>query len=295
MKNILMFVNPSARHGQQFLEEINNWLLEHGYKILNPTFDPKKDHICSLIEKHATECTAVLIGGGDGSINQALPALMKTQIPLLVIPLGTANNLARTLKLPANHLDALELLNKNVIQDIDVGLANNIPFINVIGLGLSTQVNRMTRSDYKRWFGVFAFIFTAFKVGMRMTPFFVKITYDEKTHFAHTWQLTVCNGRNYGSGLVIHEEASLVDQKLHGLSTEVKKWWHAFFLIPNLLIGRFNDEVSMTTFESEKILIETRRRMHVDVDGDIKTLTPVEVKVQSKALKIYVQELLLER
>ena len=121
-----------------------------------------------------------------------------------------------------------------------------------------------------------------------MSPFRVKIVVDGKTHLAHTWQITICNGRNYGSGLTIHESANLTDGRLHGLSTEVAKWWHAFALIPSLMLGRFRPEQSVTTFDGEEIEVVTRHPMRVDVDGDIKTHTPLKVTVKRAAFKIFV-------
>lgn len=291
MKKILVFVNKNARQGQQFGQEINNWLKDNEFEILNPTFDHKKDKISDVILKYRSEKPVVLVGGGDGSVNEALSGLMETKSPLLLIPLGTANNLARTLQIPTDYKKALELLNQGTIQQIDVGMANDIPFVNVVGLGLSTQVNRLVRSEMKRWFGVFAFVFTAFKVALRMTPFKTMIQWDQGQHKAYSWQVTVCNGRNYGNGLVIHEDATLVDDTLHAVSTEVKKWWHAFAIIPSLVTGKFKNEQDVTVISGETMTLKTTRSMHVDVDGDIKTRTPLTLSVRSKALNIYVPSL----
>jgi Sphingosine kinase and enzymes related to eukaryotic diacylglycerol kinase len=288
MKNILVFVNQNARQGQGCGEKIKAWLDENGFTVLNPDFNHKKDKISEVILKYRAQTPIVLVGGGDGSVNEALSGLMETQLPLLVIPLGTANNLARTLEIPKDYVKALELLNTGKITQIDVGLANDIPFVNVVGLGLSTQVNRLVRSEMKRWFGVLAFVFTAFKVALRMTPFKTMIEWDGGSHRAYSWQVTVCNGRNYGNGLVIHEDATLVDDTLHAVSTEVKKWWHAFAIIPSLLTGRFKPEQDVTIISGEKMVLKTARSMHVDVDGDIKTRTPLTLSVKSRALNIFV-------
>jgi diacylglycerol kinase family enzyme len=88
--------------------------------------------------------------------------------------------------------------------------------------------------------------------------------------------------------LTIHEEATLRDEKLHGLSTELKKWHHLFALIPSLILGRYRQEQDVTPFEGKKVRLETRRPMHVDIDGDIRTQTPVEISVLPKALPIFV-------
>lgn len=281
-----MFVNPKSRQGDAFIEEIKTWLNDNGFDLLNPTFDPKNDKVEDVIKRYAHDKPIVMVGGGDGSVNNALPALIETQLPLVVIPLGTANNLARTLNMPTDPKEALQILVTGQEQRLDVGMANKIPFMNVIGLGLSTQINKTTSKDLKKWLGVFAFIITAFKVVHRMSPFRIEVQHDEKMHRAYTWQITICNGRNYGNGLVIHEDASLKDGLLHGLSTEVKKWWHAFILIPSLLTGRYQPQQDVTILAGKKMILKTRRPMSVDIDGDIKTKTPVTVEIQEKALRV---------
>ncbi|MEK2690846.1 YegS/Rv2252/BmrU family lipid kinase [Bdellovibrio sp. GT3] len=288
MKNILVFVNPKARQGNQLDTEIKNWLKDQGFNVLNSSFDPHKEKLIDVIAKFSGQKPVVLIGGGDGSVNEALPALMKFEMPLLLIPLGTANNLARSLEIPTDYKKALALLVEGQTKRIDVGVANDIPFVNVIGMGLSTQVNRVVRSDLKKLLGVFAFVLTAFKVGARMSPFKIRIDCEGEVHTAYSWQLSVCNGRNYGNGLVIHEDASLEDEELHALSTEVDNWWQGFALIPSLLSGKFKKNHPVTILSGKKMSIRTKHTMSVDVDGDIKTKTPVELLVRPRALQVFV-------
>lgn len=290
-----MFVNPHARQGAGIGEEIKEWLKTEGFEVLDSSFDSKKETICDVILRHQDENPIVLLGGGDGTVNEALPAILKVGSRVLLIPLGTANNLARTLQIPTDYKAALDLIKTGRLTDIDVGLVNKIPFVNVIGLGLSTQVNRMVHKETKKWLGVFAFIATALKVALRMTPFHVKIESDGAIHKAYTWQVTICNGRNYGSGLTVHEEASLFDEKLHGISTEVRRWWHTFLLIPALMTGKFKAEDDVTLLEGSVIKVKTRFPMRVDVDGDIKTKTPLEISVQPKAMKIFIPQITTEK
>ena len=288
MKKILVFVNPHARQGAGFGEEIKEWLRTEGFDVLDSSFESKKEGICDVILRYRADAPIVLLGGGDGTVNEALPGVLEVGNPVLLISLGTANNLARTLQIPGDYKVALELIKSGRLTEIDIGLVNKIPFVNVIGLGLSTQVNRLVRKESKKWFGVFAFIMMALKVALRMTPFHVKIETDGKIHKAYSWQVTICNGRNYGSGLTIHEEATLRDQKLHGLSTEVRRWWHTYWLIPALLTGRFKAQDDVTVLEGSQMTVKTRFSMHVDIDGDIKTRTPLSISVLPKAMRIYI-------
>lgn len=288
MKKVLLFVNPSARRGRRCREDVERVLAGNGWLRLNSSCDPRGGNLEREIARHGRRADAIIIGGGDGSVNRALPALLESGLPVLVLALGTANNLARTLGLPRDVPSALALLRDGEIRRIDVGLANGIPFLGVVGLGLSTQVNRLVRTDLKRWLGVIAFAWTALKVVRRMTPFKVAVFCDGWTHAARSWQVTVCNGRNYGAGLTIHEDATLNDRTLHGLSTEVEKWWRAFRLIPALMFGRFRPHHDVTVFSGEDVRIVTRSPMKVDVDGDVRTRTPLEIRVMPKALPVFV-------
>lgn len=287
MKKVLLFINSASRQGAAGIEAAKSWLAEKQIEILNDV-DDRNEELVDVVNRLGREAEAIVVGGGDGSVNHALPALIKTGLPLLLIPLGTANNLARTLAIPQPIPDALTLLLEGKISEIDVGTANEIPFVNVVGIGMSARVNRMTASDSKRWFGVFAFAMTAVRVASRMTPFRVLIECDGRIHRSRSWQVTICNGRNYGNGLTISESATLNDQMLHGLSTEVVKWWHGFGLIPSLLGGHFEANQNVTTFEGREVLITTRHSKHVDIDGDIKTRTPVRIAVKPRAIKIFV-------
>lgn len=290
-KKVIVFINSTSRQGAVHADVVDAWLRENEFEVLNPASGQNKsDNMLQVITRFREIADAVIIGGGDGSVNHALPALINTRLPVLLIPLGTANNLARTLRLPNSPVQALSLLKHGSITAIDIGVANEIPFVNVIGIGMSARVNRAVAAESKRWFGVMAFAMTALRVAARMTPFRVTIECDGNIHRSRSWQVTVCNGRNYGNGLTIAENATLTDQRLHALSTEVGKWWHGLGLIPSLLAGQFHANQKVTTFEGREIRILTRRSKHVDIDGDIKTRTPVRVAVLARALKIYVPE-----
>jgi diacylglycerol kinase (ATP) len=287
MKKVLLLISPKSRRGADSIKEASTQLMELGYDIIN---DPNQDSVDPnvLIETHAKEISYVIVGGGDGSVNMVLPALVKMQVPLVVIPLGTANNLARHYELSYDIKEALKLIETGTPKKIDLGVVNDIYFVNVVGLGLSTFVNTSVPSKLKRFLGPLAFVLTAFYLSTKIRPFKLYITADGKEYVRRSWQISVCNGRHYGNGLIVKPDASLIDGKLHALSTEVKKWWHGFALIPALISGKYKIEHDVSLFEAEVIELVTKRRLKIDVDGDIKTHTPAKFKVQRNALILMV-------
>jgi YegS/Rv2252/BmrU family lipid kinase len=288
MKKILLLVNPHSRSGEKSYDEALQELQRLDQDIIKLTPQEREIDPNDLIMKYHEGLEYVVIGGGDGSVNQALPSLVKTQIPLLVLPLGTANNLARTYDIPKTISQAVALLKAPTIVSVDLGTVNDIYFVNVAGLGLSAKINHEVPSWFKRIFGVFAFIITALQLARRARPFTATISADAHKIKSRSWQISVCNGRYYGSGLTIDKSASLTDETLHCLSTEVKKWWHVLILIPAFLTGDYKRKHAVTLVAGQTILIETDRPLKVDVDGDIKTSTPAHFTVIPKILRLIV-------
>lgn len=285
-KKVLLYMSPKSRSGGKNLEFVTKLLADRGHIILNDIEadcpSPSEDIL------KFPEAEVVIVGGGDGSVNMALNGLIQSKLPLLVIPLGTANNLARSYEIPNDIEACIDLLDDGVITKIDVGLVNDLPFVNVAGLGLSTEINRRTPSRLKRFLGVFAFILTGLRILRHVNPFRSSITADGKTIKSKSWQISICNGKHYGAGMVIKHDASHEDQALHLLSTEVDRWWKAFTLFPAFMSGRYKKDQEVTLLEANEIEIKTRRPLKVDVDGDIRTETPAKFKVLPGSLELVV-------
>lgn len=287
MKKVLLLISPKSRRGADSIALATTQLQSLGYTIIN---DPTEESLDpnEVIIKNAADVSYVIVGGGDGSVNMVLPALVKTQLPLVVIPLGTANNLARHYNLSNDINEALDVINHGEPMKLDLGMVNDLYFVNVVGLGLSTYVNSSVPTKLKRYLGAFAFVLTAFYLSSKIRPFRLHIKADGREYTRRSWQISVCNGRHYGNGLTVKHDASLIDGKLHALSTEVAKWWQGFALIPALISGRYKKNHDVSLFEAREIVLSTRRRLKIDVDGDIKTHTPATFKVHKHALVMMV-------
>ncbi|MES3037533.1 MAG: lipid kinase [Bdellovibrionota bacterium] len=285
MKNILLLINPSSRQGAQTKQEVEAFLKENNYSLIDTSKDQNKE-FSEIIRIYKDKTDVVVVGGGDGSVNAALSGLIESQLPLMVIPLGTANNLARTLQIPKEPSKALKLLDTGVERRIDVGVVNDLFFVNVAGIGLSTKINQMVPPELKKKLGVLAFILMAFKFIRRLTPFHYKIEHEGKVTEGKSWQISVCNGRHYGSGLVSSEDAALNDNQLDCISTEMKRWWEGIFLIPALITGKNKEKKEITLIQTTELKLTTHRPRHIDVDGDIKTQTPAIFKIQRKAVRV---------
>lgn len=136
-------------------------------------------------------CTLLVVGGGDGRIGVAAGLLAEVPAdrrPVLgVLPLGTANDFARTLDLPAGLLPAVAVLTTGKVVDIDLGQANGLPFLNVASLGLSVGATHALRPVLKRRLGPLAYPLAALVAYRRHIPFSVRVEFPKGDHAPSSW------------------------------------------------------------------------------------------------------------
>lgn len=290
MSRLLLLINPASRQGAEKFSEVAELLKSRGHSICNSEDDVRELKYFDIIKKYQSQTDVVIVGGGDGSVNEALEGLLEQDLPLHVLPLGTANNLARSLEIPAGLDENISILESYDLRRVDVGIVNELYFINVCGLGLSTKVNSSTSKKSKSFFGVFAFAFAALGALNRLRPFRIELKHDEGTHRARSWQVSICNGRHYASGFVASEDAGLNDGLLDAISSEMRAWWHGFFIVPALFHGRHRHLKDVTGIRAREFHLTTSRPMKIDVDGDIKTQTPAHFSLREKVLKVLVKK-----
>lgn len=285
---VLLLVNPVSRHGRDAAQEAERLLIAAGFAVTSPDArDP--GNYAALVRGYRGQVETVVVGGGDGSVHLALPGILDIGAKLGVIPLGTANNFARNLGLPTDLAEACAVIAGAQVREVDVAEANGTLFLNVAGLGLSTVVNqRIPRELKKRW-GVLAYMFYAFRIASGMRPFHVEISCDGSAPVrVKTFQVTVCSGKYYGSGLPVHEDARIDDGALDLSSTEVSRWWHGLFCLPALLRGRPHKHAALRWMRGARFEIRTRKRMKVDTDGELSTATPVTFCIHPRKVSVLV-------
>jgi YegS/Rv2252/BmrU family lipid kinase len=289
-KRSLLLINPHARRGAENRLQVTQRLQELGLDLVEESAeDPGK--LPELIRQYGDRVDRVIIGGGDGTVNAAIAGLLATHLPVGVIPLGTANNLARTLGIPQSPLAACDVIAQNWTRSIDLGWVNGNYFLNVAGLGLSAKINHSVPKQFKRRWGVIAYVVTAFRLILKQRRFRAEIRCDGEVIQVKTLQITVCNGRFYGSGLTVAADADIDDHRLDLCSLEIEHWWQAFGLIPAVFRGEYATEQGMRLLQGQEIEVFTRKVRPIDTDGEITTQTPATFRVIPGAIAVYVPKL----
>jgi len=286
-RTALLLLNPKARRGSEAIDDCLDLLREAGIRLVEPETGGR-DEIPEAIRRHADEVDLVIVGGGDGSLNAAAPGLVETGLPLGILPLGTANDLARTLEIPFDVHEAARVISDGATRSLDLGIVNDIYFFNVASIGFSAKLARILTSDAKKRFGTLGYAMAAMKLVSQSRLFTAEIEHDGHVDIARTLQISVGSGRYYGGGLAVDEEAEPDDGLLDVYSLEVEHWSELVALLPALKQGTQKRWKDVRAFSTTELTVRTRRRHDVNADGELLTSTPARFGLKRNAIRAFV-------
>lgn len=285
-RRALLLVNPKARRGGTSIDTVRKVLQEAGISLFEPS-RKKNDNLADLISRHANEVDLVIVGGGDGTLNAAAPGLVYTGLPLGVLPLGTANDFARTLGLPLDPVEAAKVIAAGETKPIDLGEVNGHLFFNVASIGFSAELAGELTEHAKRRFGTLGYGIVAARLLMRSRVFSAFLDHDGTTEKIRTMQVSVGNGRHYGGGMTVEETATADDGWLDFYSLEVDHWWRLLRLLPSMRKGTHGQWDDVRAFRTTEVTVRTSRPRPVNTDGELTTWTPARFRIRPKAVLVY--------
>jgi diacylglycerol kinase (ATP) len=288
-QRVLLMVNTKARSGAEALDAVQARLAEAGVEVR--LVEPEgPDELEAAVRGAAGEVDAVILGGGDGTISRVGLALAETGLPVGILPLGTANDLARTLGLPEDPAEALEVILAGWRRKIDLGTVNGKPFFNVASLGLSSDLARALSSGLKKRWGRLGYAMAAFRALAKARRFRAWITENGETVRTTTLQIAVGNGVFYGGGTRVAAGASIDDGHLDLYSLETGDVMKLALMLRTFRSGEHGAWQEVRTARGSEFEIRTRKPKPINADGELITETPAAVKVLPGAVTVYVPE-----
>ena len=286
-KRALLLINRHSRKGKENFAQTVDLLNHWDFEIISVPLKKVED-IPFLMEKYRSNIDLVIVGGGDGTLNAMVDVLVETQLPLGIIPLGTANDLARTLGIPNSIAEACRIIAEGNLKYIDLGWVNNKYFFNVASLGLSVKITQKLNKGLKRRLGILAYAWTALQLLSKTRPFTAMIGIDGQNIKVKTLQIAIGNGRYYGGGMPIAHDAQIDDQRLDLYSLEIEHWWQIFPLLWTLPRGQQGLLSWVRTLNGKEIQIQTRKPHSINTDGEITSTTPAMFRVIPAAIGVYI-------
>ncbi|MCK0472201.1 diacylglycerol kinase family protein [Halalkalibacter sp. APA_J-10(15)] len=252
--------------------------------------------------RHATEIAkellahslqAVVVIGGDGTINEVATALAYTQIPLGVIPAGSGNDFARCLGIPLQYRKALLRVFSHDQKKVDLLHLGQRYCLTVTGVGFDGKVAQTANeAKYKSWLnhfglGGFSYVVSMLEVLRTYQPTKISLTVNgEKFALSDVWLVAVANAPNYAGGISICPQAVNNDGLLnicivHGLSK-----WGLIRLFVRAYNGTHVLHRNVQVLTGKEVFIHSDKPVLVQSDGEIISESPIRMEIKEGALNI---------
>ncbi|MDP8921009.1 MAG: lipid kinase [Pseudomonadota bacterium] len=285
-RRALLIVNTKSRSGAAQRDIAFERLKDHDIEPVHVECGRRED-LSPLIVKHAKDVDCAIVGGGDGTLNAAAFGVIEAGLPLGILPLGTANDLARTLEIPSDLDGAAQVIADGHTRKIDLGIVNGEPFFNVASLGLSAELAQQLTRDIKRRYGRLGYAMVALKVLAQARPFRATIYSENEAVRVRTLQIAVGNGRFYGGGNAVEKDATIDDHHLDLYSLELDRAWKLALMARSFRHGRHGAWNEVRAVRAKEFDIRTRKPKAVNADGEIVTQTPAHFSIRPSAVTVF--------
>lgn len=253
----------------------------------------KKDKPRVVAEALDDGATRVIAGGGDGTVNAVVNALVgkgkkKPKVSMGILPLGTANDFAHGLGLPCDDLnECLEIACTRKARKIDVGRANDRFFINVTSGGFGAEITATTPVNLKKALGGGAYTLMGLIKAFRLEPYRGQLLVpgEEPVEGAMLF-MAVGNSRLAGGGFEVAPKAK-VDDGLLDLAAVIHDPDGNLTHLPAEMKDIDNPENRIIYYRQlPEFTIESAKGVHFNLDGEPTVETRITFSVLPKHLRV---------
>ena len=288
LKKAMVIINPTSG-GEQALnykEKIENKAKEY-FEVVETRITEKALDATHFAEEAAKEkYEAVIVFGGDGTVNEVISGIAeKEYIPKLgIIPGGTGNLITKLVQIDQDIDKAIESLDFNLTNKIDIGKANDHYFGYIFSVGSLPEAIHNVEIEDKTKFGMFAYAINTVKSVIRDEVFNIKVETENGNYEGEASQVLVLLS-NYFSDKKIFDENKVGYANI--LILKDASIFSKLSLIPDLLKGDVVENDSIEYIKAKTIKISSDIEIESDIDGDQSDDLPVEIKVLGNHIEIY--------
>jgi YegS/Rv2252/BmrU family lipid kinase len=281
-ERVCIILNPAAKgeRARRLTGRIQEALPRAEFKL---TRKPK--HAEALAREAAEEGFRVVVAaGGDGTINEVVNGIARTDAILGVLPVGTMNVFAMEMGLPQKLDQALDLIRHGTVRRIDLAKANGRYFVQLAGVGLDAQVVKKTDWGFKKAWGPLSYLVTAGQVIGQKPPKLV-IKAEGMKEIEGTFVL-VGNGRYYGGPFQFFPQANMRDGKLDVCVFKKGGYMNLLRYAHGVFTGSHTKLADVRYFKTSRMTVTCDETVPMEVDGELHCETPVKFKISRHSLRV---------
>jgi len=284
IERVLLIVNPASRRAARITPRTLKAFADAGVDCdVMPTEAP--GHAATLAKTHAHKYHAVFTLGGDGTVMEVLGALAHQGPPVGVLAGGTANVVARTLRIPLNPARAVPVLLKGDEATMDLGrLGDGRRFAIGVGVGLDATMISEAPARVKKRFGFMAYVLGGYKAVLRNQKFNLRLTVDGVVFERRASAILVANFGAVLNNLVAFGDGILRDDGLlNACVFSPDTLWDAVRILWKMVRKDFRADPCLFYKSGRDFRIETTPIMPSQADGELLGGTPLSVSVDPLA------------
>ena len=255
----------------------------------------------------SSDADAILIFGGDGTIHRHLPALVRLQIPVLIVPSGSGNDFARALNVRTRQ-DSLRAwrdfeTKKIHPRAVDLGVVvqpvapDRIHyFCTVAACGLDSAAARRAH-EMPRWLrGHGGYALALMPLLLKLPAYFMRLIKSNGTQperndqddTRHTLLAAFANTQFYGDGMRIAPQADFTDGQLDICRVSTMNPFQLFCMFPTVYFGRHLLSPKVEYSKADRVKVETETPLEIYADGELVCETPAEISIAPGVLRVIV-------
>jgi diacylglycerol kinase (ATP) len=281
IKHVHVIVNPASGQDRPILKTLNSIFRENGIQWDMFLTKDAGDGIQLARQAAAARVDAVVVYGGDGTVREATTGLLGTDVPILILPGGTANAMAMTLGIPMDLSSAAKLLacDDCAVQQVDLGLMNEECFLIGIGIGIPGEVVRTADREAKDRLGPLAYFISSLQALRNAETVRYRVTLDGETFETDGVSAVILNSGKFGvPGLNLAPSVDMSDSRLDLLIFKSKSL-PALVSLAAAVVRQDEQTAPYNVYHAREISVEPMPLQHIQVDGELLPPGPVTAKI----------------
>ena len=288
MKKAMLIINPTSggEKALDYKEKLENKAKECFEYVETKITEKAKDATAFAEEASKGNYEAVIVFGGDGTVNEVISGIAeKDYIPKLgIIPGGTGNLITKLLEISQDIDEAIDQLDFNKTNAIDIGKANKSYFGYIFSVGSLPEAIHNVEIEDKTKYGVLAYAINTIKSVIKDEVFNIKIETENGNYEGEASQVLVLLSNYYADKKIFEENkdgyANILILKNASIISKLS-------LIPDLLKGDIVENDNIEYIKAKDITISSDTKLESDIDGDQSDDLPVKITVLGNHIEIY--------
>ena len=286
------FIIHGSRSDLPAIRHLVTWVRDKGHVVRPHVTWEAGDATILATEAADRGVDAVVALGGDGTVNEVVNGLDGKDVPLGIIPIGTANDFAKQVGIPMDTDHAMDVILRRRPRRIDTGELNGRRFLNVSTGGVGAEATAETPADAKEQLGALAYAITGVRKLRDLAPRHARFTGPGFEYDGEFMIFAVGNARVTGGGTAITPLASVTDGLLDLCIVEgVPKRSEFMSLALAVRRGEHMDDDRVRYVQLPSVTIESDSPISVNLDGEPQEASVLHYRARAHDLRIHLPHL----